>query len=171
MKKNVPFWMHAVHNLLVFRPRRPFKTTGSFFSLRTQIGGVALNALIGTIGVITFFFVAMWTTATRSAAETADPKAGKQAYDTLCVSCHGSTGKGDGPAAVALPVKPQNHTNGEYMNALTDEYLFNIVKSGGVALGKSPLMPPWGGQLKDQDIHNVVVYIRSLAVPAYEAPK
>jgi len=113
----------------------------------------------------------VWTTASPSIAQTGDPNAGKQTYEALCASCHGSTGKGDGPAAVALPVKPRNHTDGNYMNTLKDEYLIKIIKEGGAAMGKSPLMPPWGGQLKDQDLHNVVLFIRSLAVPPYEPPK
>lgn len=97
------------------------------------------------------------------AAEKGDPKAGKAKYDLLCASCHGNTGKGDGPAAAAMNPKPRNHTDGKYMNALTDKYLFDIIKGGGVGVGKSPLMPVWGGQLTDQDITNLVAYIRSLA--------
>jgi mono/diheme cytochrome c family protein len=97
-----------------------------------------------------------------------DPKAGKQRYDLLCSSCHGATGKGDGPASAALTPKPQNHADGKHMNALTDKYLFDIIKGGGASVGKSPLMPPWGTQLKDQDIRNVVAYIRTLAVPPYK---
>jgi mono/diheme cytochrome c family protein len=54
------------------------------------------------------------------------------------------------------------------MNALTDKYLFDIIKGGGASLGKSPLMPPWASQLNDQDIWNVVAYIRTLAVPPYK---
>lgn len=97
-----------------------------------------------------------------------DPKAGKQRYNLLCSSCHGATGKGDGPASAALTPKPQNHADGKHMNALTDKYLFDIIKGGGASVGKSPLMPPWGTQLKDQDIWNVVAYIRTLAVPPYK---
>lgn len=97
-----------------------------------------------------------------------DPKAGKQRYDVLCSSCHGAMGKGDGPAAAALTPKPRNHADGNYMNGLTDKYLFDIIKGGGASMGKSPLMPPWGSQLGDQDIRNVVAYIRTLAVPPYK---
>lgn len=103
------------------------------------------------------------------AAEKGDPKAGKARFDLLCASCHGATGKGDGPAAAALSPKPRNHADGKYMNALTDKYLFDIIKGGGAGLGKSPLMPPWASQLNDQDIWNVVAYIRTLAVPPYKA--
>ena len=100
-----------------------------------------------------------------------DAKAGKAKYDQLCVGCHGATGKGDGPAAVSLNPKPQDHTNGKYMNTLSDKYLFDIIKSGGPSAGKSPLMPPWASTLKDQEISDLIAYIRSLARPAYKPPK
>jgi cytochrome c oxidase cbb3-type subunit III len=98
-----------------------------------------------------------------------DPEAGKKTYALLCASCHGNTGKGDGPAAAALPTKPQSHADGKYMNALTDQHLFKSIKEGGASVGRSPLMPPWGGQLTDQDIWNLVSYIRTLAVPPYKS--
>lgn len=101
-------------------------------------------------------------------AERGDPKAGKQHYDRLCAACHGGTGKGDGPAAAALTPRPRNHADGKHMNGLTDKYLFDIVKGGGASVGKSPLMPPWASQLNDQDIWNVIAYIRTLAVPRYK---
>ena len=105
------------------------------------------------------------------AAEKGDPKAGKARYDLLCASCHGTSGKGDGPAAAALTPKPRDHSDGKYMNTLTDKYLFDIIKGGGSSAGKSPLMPPWGSQLGDQDIWNVVSYIRSMAIPPYKPAK
>lgn len=105
------------------------------------------------------------------AADQGDPEAGKNTYSLLCVACHGTSGKGDGPSAAALPVKPRNHTDGKYMNSLTDKYLFDFIKGGGASVGKSPLMPPWGGQLKEKDIRNLVSYIRSLAVPPYKPTK
>lgn len=120
--------------------------------------------------LVAFLFLAM-AAQVGLAAEKGDPKAGQAKYDILCVSCHGTSGKGDGPAAATLPVKPQNHTDGKHMNILTDKYLFDIIKGGGVSVGKSPLMPPWGGQLTDQDISNLVAYIRSLAVPPYKPVK
>ena len=101
-----------------------------------------------------------------------DAKAGKQKYETAgCAGCHGATGKGDGPAAAGLNPKPQDHTNGKYMNTLTDKYLFDIIKAGGASVKKSPFMPSWGAALKDEDIWNLVAYIRSLARPPYKPGK
>jgi len=46
-----------------------------------------------------------------------------------------------------------------------------IVKDGGTGVKKSPLMPAWGKTLKDQEISNVISYIRSLAKPPYQPGK
>src|ERR1041385_4761452 len=89
-----------------------------------------------------------------------DPASGKVIYEKTCSMCHGRAGKGDGPASALLSPKPRNHTDGEYMNKLTDEYLFTVVKEGGASVGKSSLMPAWSAQIKDEDIHNVVAYLR-----------
>jgi mono/diheme cytochrome c family protein len=100
-----------------------------------------------------------------------DVKAGKTKYDANCIGCHGATGKGDGPAAAALNPKPQDHTDGKTMNALTDKYLFDIIKQGGKAVQKAALMPAANKKLTDQDIWDMVAYIRSLASPPYKPAK
>lgn len=100
-----------------------------------------------------------------------DAKAGKAKYDANCVGCHGKTGKGDGPAAAALNPKPQDHTDGKIMNALSDKYLFDIIKDGGAAVKKAAIMPASGKKLNDQEIWDIVAYIRSLANPPYKPAK
>jgi cytochrome c553 len=92
-----------------------------------------------------------------------DAKAGKTKYDANCVGCHGATGKGDGAAAAALNPKPGDMTDGKAMKALSDKYLFDIIKDGGAAQKKSPIMPASAKKLNDQDISDIVAYIRSLA--------
>ncbi len=91
-----------------------------------------------------------------------DPAKGKETYQTYCWTCHGKEGKGDGPSAAGLAVKPRNHTDGAHMSKMTDPQIFKTVKEGGKAVGKSELMPPWGSALKDDQIRDVVAYIRTL---------
>jgi len=88
---------------------------------------------------------------------------GKDLFAQHCASCHGPTGKGDSPAAAALTPKPADLTNKAYMAGLKDQYLFDLIQKGGAAVGKSPLMPPFGSKLNDADIRNVIAYLRSLA--------
>jgi len=68
-----------------------------------------------------------------------------------------------GPAAAALSPKPRNLTENPYVPGLTDQYLFDLIQKGGAAVGKSPLMPPWGQALKDQDIRDVIGFVRTLS--------
>ena len=96
-----------------------------------------------------------------------DKAEGRRSYLTYCSGCHAESGKGDGPAARSLPVKPANHTDGTVMNQLSDKHLFDIIAKGGSAVEKSPFMPSSGGQLKEKQIRDIVSYIRSLAVPPY----
>ena len=91
-----------------------------------------------------------------------DPAKGKASFDQMCASCHGPSGKGDGPAAAALNPKPRDLTDKGYVNGLKDDYITKLVKGGGQAVGKSPLMPPMGGALKDDDVENIVAYVRTL---------
>lgn len=88
---------------------------------------------------------------------------GKGLYAQNCAACHGAAGKGDGPAGTALNPKPRDLTDKSYMAGMKDQQIFDLVKKGGAAVGKSPLMPPLGGTLKDADIRDVVAFVRSLA--------
>jgi cytochrome c oxidase cbb3-type subunit 3 len=95
-------------------------------------------------------------------AHAADVEQGKKLYGQFCTSCHGQSGKGDGPAAAALNPKPRDHTDKELMSKLSDEEMLKVIKEGGASVGKSPLMPPWGASLKDEQIKEVIAYIRTL---------
>lgn len=95
---------------------------------------------------------------------------GAEVYAQNCTTCHGARGDGDGPLSETLDPKPARHSDGAYMNTLDDAYLAAVIREGGAAVGKSALMAPWSATLDDQDIANVIAFIRSLADPPYEAP-
>ena len=90
----------------------------------------------------------------------ADPAKGQQVYDTYCALCHGPTGLGDGVGAAALDPKPRDLSSAAILEGYTDEYLVNVITNGGMAVDKSPAMPPWGGVVSPEDIENVVAHIR-----------
>ncbi len=107
--------------------------------------------------------LAMLFCSTSAFAQThGDPAAGRAKYQMFCVSCHGASGKGDGPAAAALKPAPRNLADKTMMAKKTDAYLKKVIQLGGPASGLSPSMPPWGSALTEQDIANVIAYIRSL---------
>ncbi len=97
-----------------------------------------------------------------------DVAAGHEQYKIYCATCHGETGCGDGPLSETLDPKPAKHCDGNYMNALSDEHLFKVIKEGGAAVGKSAQMAPWGGTLSDAQIWDVIAFIRSIAEPPYQ---
>ncbi len=112
-----------------------------------------------TVGAIVVTVVAV---ASGAFAEKGDAGKGKETYAKFCATCHGATGKGDGPGAAALNPKPRDLTDKAYMAKLDDRYLSDIITKGGAAAGKSPLMPPWGGALKAEEIQNVIAFVRSM---------
>ena len=79
----------------------------------------------------------------------------KKNIETNCVTCHGPNGKGDGPAAAALPPpKPADWTSPK-LAAESDGELFWKISNGRGA------MPPWK-RLPDKDRWEIVNYIRTL---------
>src|SRR5215831_10389848 len=82
-------------------------------------------------------------------------EAGGKLYQTRCSPCHGPDGKAATPTAQALNPKPRDHTDGAYMNQLSNEHLAKVIKNGGPAVGKSPIMPAHT-DLSDQQIEDVV---------------
>ena len=87
---------------------------------------------------------------------------GAQLYAKWCASCHGATGKGDGPNAASLPVKPAVHSSRDAMSARPDDSLFDTIASGGAVMNRSPRMPPFGGTLSAAEIRALVRQIRTL---------
>ena len=94
-----------------------------------------------------------------------DADEGAVIYGQFCATCHGAGGKGDGSAAAALDPKPADHTDADYMGTLSDEHLYRVIQGGGAAVGKSPLMAPWGGVLTDEQIRDLISFLRRLSGP------
>ncbi|MEO5363002.1 MAG: cytochrome c [Magnetococcus sp. DMHC-8] len=92
-----------------------------------------------------------------------DPTEGKQWYYVYCVGCHGWLLQGDGPAAAEISPRPRVLTAGSYMNKKSNLQLFKVIKGGGEAVDLSSSMPSWGNYLQDQDIWNVVAWMRAMA--------
>lgn len=94
----------------------------------------------------------------------ANPNEGKQWYYVYCVGCHGWLLHGDGPNAAYLDPYPRKLTAGkEYMNKKTNVELFTVIKGGGGAVELSDCMPAWGNLVQDQDIWNIIAWIRANA--------
>jgi mono/diheme cytochrome c family protein len=103
-----------------------------------------------------------------AAAAERETDSGKQVYATHCATCHGESGKGDGPSATGFATKPFDLTSGALMNALPDEFLIDIVRDGGPAHGLAPTMPPFNRTLSQAQIQQVVAFVRTLAQPPFD---
>ena len=85
-----------------------------------------------------------------------------QVYKRYCAQCHGRGGRGDGVNAPYLVVPPRDHTKSDYLETRSDKQLFDVIKFGGLAVGRAPCMPAWGHTLEDEIIILLVSYIRYL---------
>jgi mono/diheme cytochrome c family protein len=93
---------------------------------------------------------------------------GKRIFYQQCVWCHSDT----------TPAGPSNRSNvspdpplmndGSILNKESDASLKKIIFLGGSGVGKSAMMPPYGGTLTDEDIDDLIAYIRVIAVPEYK---
>lgn len=108
----------------------------------------------------------------------ADPNQGKTYYYSYCIACHGWLMHGDGPSASELNPRPRTLTRGDYMQKKTNLELYTVIKGGGEAVSLSSSMPNWGNVLQDQDIWNIIAFIRAMqdvppptSVEAYLNPK
>jgi cytochrome c oxidase cbb3-type subunit 3 len=94
---------------------------------------------------------------------TGDASRGADIYANYCWTCHGKSGKGDGPIAAAYQPQPRDLTNQSYVAGLTDYDLYHVISQGGAVMGRSAAMPGWGHVLTPQDMWDLVAYIRQLA--------
>jgi mono/diheme cytochrome c family protein len=81
-------------------------------------------------------------------------------YVGLCATCHGVDGRGSWRAALFL-VRPANLADRRRLAQFSDQYLFDLIKNGGATIGR-PGMPAFGTSLSDDDIRQLVQYVRSL---------
>jgi len=118
-----------------------------------------------TVAVVCLLAIVAWPSGWICAQ--GDAAAGKAKFMAACFVCHGATGDGKGPAAVAVNPKPLDLTGGAYVSQMSDEYLFNMIKfglaaviKGEVSVGFTPVaMPPYEGNLSDAEIAALVQYV------------
>lgn len=90
-----------------------------------------------------------------------DPAAGKTAYDKTCIACHGADLKG-------MTGLGKDLTISEFVKSQSDAEMQAFLKVGRPASDPANTqgvdMPPKGGNpaLTDQDLLNIVAYIRSM---------
>jgi mono/diheme cytochrome c family protein len=82
-------------------------------------------------------------------------------FQRSCSGCHGADGKGVMRLGLAKP--PRDLTRPEFHAQVTDDQLRSVIR-----VGKGQ-MPAFGGLMGDEDLNNVIAFIRTLA-PGARAP-
>lgn len=82
--------------------------------------------------------------------------AGAEIFKNNCVACHGEQGHGDGPAGASLNPQPKNLP--ELASIVGDDYLYWRINTGKPGTS----MVGWKGILTDEQIWQVVAFIRTL---------
>lgn len=84
----------------------------------------------------------------------ASNKAGMALYTKNCAMCHGKAGLGDGVKARALKDFPGDFSKAEYQNQTDADHFYKT------KIGRGE-MPKYEGKLTDDDIWNIVNYMRT----------
>ena len=85
-------------------------------------------------------------------------------WQERCVTCHGNNGKGDGPGAAALAVKPRSFSDPTWQASVDNERIKKVIVEGGASVGLNEAMAP-NPDLKDKAAvqDELVKKIRKLA--------
>ena len=95
-------------------------------------------------------------------ATPASVAAGAAAYSRYCASCHGTTGRGDGPLAAATAAygaRPSNLADPAWQHGGSDGEIFVAIRDG---IGPDFAMDAFGARLAERDIWNVVNFLKQL---------
>jgi len=88
--------------------------------------------------------------------------AGAAAFKKYCAFCHGANAKGNGPLA-PKDSNPPDLTDATWTHGSTDGQIFTVIANGG---GAKSTMVGFKGKMPDQDLWNIINYLRSLAPKA-----
>ena len=83
-------------------------------------------------------------------------------YGTNCARCHGAAGRGDGPDARLLPVRPTDLASPDFQRSRDDERIYRAIRGGGAAVGRSEAMPPWEGVMTEAEMRGLVAHVRRM---------
>lgn len=81
----------------------------------------------------------------------------KTTFGIDCAMCHGTSGDGKGDLVADMKLSMKDLTNADTLKNMSDGEVFNLIKEGK---GK---MPGEGDRAKNNDIWNLVIYVRSLS--------
>jgi mono/diheme cytochrome c family protein len=140
-----------------------FRAQGQFFTMAGQWAVEALLMQDGQTPVRVPFALAVAAPGEASGplnplpSDEATITAGRLLYQANCAACHGVNGKGDGPMALGLRPGPSDFTQHMPAGKHTDGQVYLWIKDGY----PQSAMPAWGQRLNDQQIWQLVTFIRT----------
>ena len=86
---------------------------------------------------------------------------GERIYQTkgTCFTCHGTAGRGDGPAGLELNPRPRNFTNPRFHELRTDGEMFWVIKNGSPGTRMFSYSP---SVITEEEAWKVIHYLRTL---------
>ena len=112
------------------------------------------------VGNLSVFAIVVFTSWAVAQSMAGNPENGKTLYTQHCFRCHGAALEGNGPEGQYLIIRPANLASLRSRSKPDWELLMAI--SQGVLF--SP-MHGWRDRLTDQEIIDVLAYIRAVAPP------
>ena len=88
-----------------------------------------------------------------------DASRGQPIYTANCMACHGEKADGKGPAAVALRPAPPDLSRAAWWEGRAESQVVGVIRAGRPG---TPMLA--NTNLKDEEIADLVAYLRSLAV-------
>ncbi|MDH3269862.1 MAG: c-type cytochrome [Gemmatimonadota bacterium] len=85
------------------------------------------------------------------------------AYRSICATCHGAEGMGDGPAGAALVPPPANFTDPAFWADRDRDRIVAVLENGAASVGGSSLMAAYGGLYTDDQISELADYVMAFA--------
>jgi len=83
-------------------------------------------------------------------------------FRSNCGRCHGILADGEGPDSGMLGVPMPDMSSAAFYRTRTDQEVYAVIAEGGAAHGMNALMPPWAEVLSEQEINDLVRYLKSL---------
>jgi copper transport protein len=130
--------------------RQPGYRAGMSLATLLMLGGAVL-----IFGVHTHSTVANPTAGNPIKPTAASAARGKDLFQQNCIVCHGIDGRGDGPGAASLSPAPTDFR--QHMPLHTDPQFQQFIANGY----PGSAMPKFQGTFSDEDIWNVVNFMRS----------
>jgi len=97
--------------------------------------------------------------ATDTAAAGAATVSGQAVYSANCATCHGESGRGDGPASVGLEPPPADLSDGVWVTGDGSlAAIVNVVENGSPGTA----MIGWKGTLSDGEIRAVAQHVQAM---------